>query len=116
LIEEYIEDVERLTTQIPGVESQLKKFYNGLQSSQNNVDNWRDRLRNAVVWKEVSKAEGSNNILILESAEEPKKPIKMTNVLLFRLVIGAALGLVLGVLAAFLFSYMRGVNREEQET
>jgi len=116
LIEGYIEDVERLTTQIPGVESQLKKFYNGLQSSQNNVDNWRDRLRNAVVWKEVSKAEGSNNILILESAEEPKKPIKMTNVLLFRLVIGAALGLVLGVLAAFLFSYMRGVNREEQET
>lgn len=112
LVESYTGEVKTLAIQIPRIELQLQKYNDNIQFARTNANGLRDLLRDA----EVARADGSNNILTLESAVEPTEHIAVPNQLLPRLGVGVLLGAVLGIVAVFLFSYIRGVNWREQET
>lgn len=102
LVDSYSEDVSALAIRIPKIEQRTQRLDAKIRPMQAAIDKLGEKLRESERAGDVQ----SNSVIIIESPVEPRSPIPVTNTQRARLPIGGALGLVLGVIAAFAVDFI----------
>jgi len=101
LVDNYVEDVTELSIRVPATEKNIAKSEANVKLIQDDFDNLAVRMR----LLDQAGASQSDAVNIIESPIRPSVPMLSTSTPWSRLPIAGALGLVLGIVAAFGIEY-----------
>jgi uncharacterized protein involved in exopolysaccharide biosynthesis len=111
LVDSYEEDITQLASSLPVIQTRHTELENEFQQLGETLDNLGTRLRLA----EIAMQHDSGTILILEAAVLPVSPLP-SSWLDSRALVGAAIGVVLGVMLAFAWQYLFPPNSTSKES
>ena len=110
IVDSYEKDITQLGSNLPVIQTRHTELENEFQQLGETLDNLGTRLRLA----EIAMQHDSGTILILEAAVLPVSPLP-SSWLDSRALVGAALGVVLGVMLAFVWQYLSPLNSASKE-
>jgi len=112
LVDNYVEDVTDLSIRVPATEKNIAKYDANIQLIQDEVDNLEGRIR----FLDRAGVTQSDAAYIVESPIRPSLPEPSTSTGWYRLPIGGALGLLLGIVAAFVIDNIQRYVKPADES
>ena len=112
LVDNYVEDVTDLSIRVPATEKNIAKYDANIQLIQDEVDNLEGRIR----FLDRAGVTQSDAAYIVESPIRPSVPEPSTSTGWYRLPIGGALGLLLGIVAAFVIDNVQRYVKPADES